>query len=152
MAVTIEQAQQIRLLSDGKLYRDAVKLATNHVYASSKISNSQLSGLWNAVGASDWGEIFRYIDNRLDRNTTSDELKKFYQNLKDYLNELYGQVEKFFSIEGLNRTQRTQAKQRYAYLLAKEFVQHLVAEYNYQRSLCKCVKCIENTCLLESWH
>ena len=141
MAVTIERAQQIRLLSDGELYRDAVKLATNHVYASSKISNSQLSGLWNAVGASDWGEIFRYIDNRLDRNTTSDELKKFYQNLKDYLNGLPKQVEKTQLVvkpTEMGRAQRRQVSaeiDRYAYLLAKEFIQHLVAEYNYQRSL-----------------
>ena len=85
MAVTIEQAQKIRLLSDGELYRDAVKLAKNYADASSKISNNQLSGLWNAVGAGDWNEIVEYIKKRLERKTTSaddDKLKEFYQDLK----------------------------------------------------------------------
>ena len=139
MAVTIEQAQQIRLLSDGKLYCDAVDLVAKHAH--SKISNSQLSGLWNAVGASDWSEIFRYIDNRLDRSTTPDELKKFYQNLKDYLNGLPKQVEEIQLVvkpKEMGRTQRRQVSVEidwYAYLLGKEFIQHLIAEYNYQRSL-----------------
>lgn len=141
MVVTIEQAQQIRLLSDGELYRDAVKLATNHVYASSKISNSQLSGLWNAVGASDWSEIFRYVDNRLDRSTTPDELKEFYQNLKNYLKGLpkrVGEIQLVVKPKEMGRAQRRQVSveiDRYAYLLAKEFIQHLIAEYNCQRSL-----------------
>ena len=33
MAVTIEQAQQIRLLSDGKLYCDAVDLVAKHAHS-----------------------------------------------------------------------------------------------------------------------
>ena len=137
MELTIDQAQKIRLLSDRKLYSKAVKFVAEHLaYIHSKVSKTQLSGLQNAVGASDWAEIDGYIKNRLNRNTTSDELKNFYQDLKDYLDEqLYGQVEKHFEIEGSNRTEKTQAKRQYAYLLAKEFIQHLVAETNYQRQI-----------------
>ena len=139
IAVTIEQAQKIRLLSDGELYRDAVDLVAKHAHL--KVSNSQLSGLQNAVGASDWGEIFRYIDNRLDRNTTSEELKNFYQHLKQDLNKLKTIVEETQLVvkpEEMGRAQRRQVSaeiDQYAYLLAKEFIQHLVAECNYQRSL-----------------
>ena len=137
MELTIDQAQKIRLLSDGELYDKAVNFVTEHPdYTHSKVSKTQLSGLQNAVGVGDWAEILGYIKNRLNRNTTSDDLEKFYQDLENYLNELYGQVEKFFRIEeGLNRTQRTQAKRRYAYLLAKEFIQHLVAETNCQQQI-----------------
>ena len=139
MAVPIEQAQKIRLLSDGKFYCDAVDLVAKH--DPSKVSSAQLSGLQNAVGAGDWTEIFCYIDNKLGRDTTSDELKKFYQNLKNYLNGLVKQVEETQLVvkpEEMGRAQRRQVSaeiDRYAYLLAKEFIQHLVAECNYQRSL-----------------
>ena len=137
MAVTIEKEKKIRLLSDEKLYRDAVKLATSH--ASSKISNNQLSGLWNAVGAGDWNEIVEYINNRLERKTTSGELKEFYQDLKNSLDKLKELVEKTGLVvkpEGMGRAQRRQVSVEingYAYLLAKEFIQHLIAEYNYQQ-------------------
>ena len=139
MTVTLEQVQKIRLLSDEELYRDAVDLAAKHAY--SKISSSQLNGLWNAVGASDWSEIFRYIDNRLGRDTTSKELKNFYQHLKNDLNKLKTIVEETQLVvkpKEMGRAQRRQVSteiDRYAYLLAKEFIQHLVAECNYQRSL-----------------
>lgn len=139
MAVTIEQARKIRLLSDEELYDDAVKLATYHAHASSKISNKQLSGLWNAVGAGDWNEIDKYIKNRLERKTTSNELKNFYRDLEKSHNKLIERVEKTGLVvkpEGLMGQQKRKVNaeiRRYAYLLAKEFIQHLIAEYNYQR-------------------
>ncbi len=136
MTVTIDQAQKIRLLSDGKLYDKAVDFVQTHLGV--KVSKTQLSGLLNAVRSGDWSEIFRYIDNRINRKTTSDELKEFYQSLKNYLNQkLYNQIEELLTINlnHLNRNERTQAKKQYAHFLAKEFIQHLVAEYNYQRSV-----------------
>ncbi len=139
MTVTIEQAQKIRLLSDVELYDKSIEIVAAHL--TTKVSKTQLSGLQNAVGAGDWSEIFRYIDNRLNRNTTSGELKKFYQDLKNYLNELPKRVEETQLVvkpEEMGRAQRRQVNEeigRYAHLLAKEFIQHLVAEYNYQRSL-----------------
>ena len=139
MSVAIEIEKKIRLLSDEKLYRDAVELATNHTKASSKILNNQLSGLWNAVGAGAWNEIVKYIQNRLGRKTTSNELKEFYQDLNDSLDKLRELVEKAGLVvrpEVMGRAQRRQISAEingYAYLLAKEFIQHLIAEYNYQR-------------------
>lgn len=139
MKVTVEQAQKIHLLSDGELYHDAVNFAKEHV--NSKVSETQLRGLQNAVGAGDSAEIFRYIDNRLGRDTTSEGLKKFYDELKNYLKGLPEQVEETQLVvrpEKMGRAQRRQVNEEingYAYFLAKEFIQHLVAEYNYQRSL-----------------
>ena len=139
MTMTIEQAQKIRLLSDDKLYCDAVDFVTRH--DPSVISQAQLNGLWNAVGAGDWQEIVRYIDNRLGRDTISDELRELYQALRNDLNGLLKQVEEIQLVVKPERLMGAEKKQVneeirwYAYLLAKEFIQHLVAEYNYQRSL-----------------
>ena len=139
MVVTVEQAQKIRLLSDGELYRDAVDFVTQH--DPSVITPAQLSGLQNAVGAGDWTEISDYITNRIKRSTLSDELHDFYQKLKKVLDELRERVEETQLVvkpKEMGRAQRRQVGaeiDRYAYLLAKEFIQHLVVECNYQRSL-----------------
>ena len=139
MAVTTEQVQKICLLSDGELYENAVNFV--ETYYSPKVSKSQLSGLQNAVGAGDWNEIFRYIDNRLARSTTTKDLKNFYGTLKDSLNSLRSKVQEVQFVVKPEETTRAQDRQvnkeidQYAYLLAKEYIQHLIAEYNYQRIL-----------------
>ena len=140
MAVTTEQVQKICLLSDGELYKNAVDFVKTY-YSPKKVSKAQLSGLQNAVGASDLHEIFRYIDNRLARNTTPEDLKSFYGALKDSLNSLRSKVQEVQFVVKPEETTRTQDREvnkeidRYAYLLAKEYIQHLIAEYNYQRTL-----------------
>lgn len=138
MAVTTEQVHKICLLSDGELYENAVNFV--EIYYSPKVLKAQLSGLQNAVGAGDWNEMFRYIDNRLDRSTTAEDLKNFYQALKDSLNSLRSKVEEAQFVVKPEKTTRAEERQvnkeidRYAYLLAKEYIQHIVAEYNYRRT------------------
>lgn len=140
MAVTTEQAQKICLLSDGELYENAVNFVETY-YSPKKVSKAQLSGLQNALGASDLHEIFRYIDNRLARNTTPEDLKSFYGALKDSLNSLRSKVQEAQFVVKPEKATRAQERQvnkeidRYTYLLAKEYIQHLIAEYNYQRTL-----------------
>ena len=140
MAVTTEQVQKICLLSDGELYKNAVDFVKTY-YSPKKVSKAQLSGLQNAVGASDLHEIFRYINNRLARNTTPEDLKSFYGALKDSLNSLRSKVQEVQFVVKPEKTTRTQDREvkkeidQYAYLLAKEYIQHLIAEYNYQRTL-----------------
>ncbi len=140
MEVTTEQVQEICMLSDGELYENAVDFVKTY-YSPQKVSKTQLSGLQNAVGASDWNEIFRYIDNRLTRSTTTKELENFYQALKDYLNSLRDKVQEVNFVVKSKNTTRAEDRQvnktidQYAYLLAKEYIQHLIAEYNYQRTL-----------------
>ena len=109
-------AERIRLWSDGKLYPAAVNFAG--CYDPSVISRHQLNGLWSAVGSGELREVFLYIDNRLKRKTISEELRDFYKELKQELKAL-----------------DTGTTEQCAYLLAKEFIQHLIAECNYQRSL-----------------
>ena len=140
MAMTTEQGQKIRLLSDGELYKNAVDFVKTH-YSPKKVSKAQLNGLQNAVGAGEWHEIFSYINNRLDRNTTPEDLKSFYGALKDSLNSLHSKVQEVQFVVKPEKTTRAEERQvkkkidRYAYLLAKEYIQHLIAEYNYQRTL-----------------
>ena len=139
MTMTTEQLQKICLLSDSELYEDAVEFVKPH--RETKVSETQLSGLQNAIGAGDYNEIFRYIKNRLERSTTSAQLKNFYEELRDYLQRLPSKVEEARLVvipEDMTRAQSKQVKEEinfYAYLLATEYIQHLVAEYDYQRNL-----------------
>ena len=137
MTVTTEQLQKICLLSDSELYENAVNLVEAH--HGTKISKAQLSGLQNAIGAGDSNEVFRYINNRLARSTTRAQLKKFYEELRDYLQGLPSKVQEAGLVvipENMTRVQSRKVNDeinRYAYLLATEYIQHLVAEYDYQR-------------------
>ena len=139
MTMTTEQLQKICLLSDSELYEDAVEFVKSH--RETKVSETQLSGLQNAIGVCDYNEIFRYINNRLERSTTSTQLKNFYGKLRDYLQLLPSKVEDARLVvtpEDMTRVQSRQVREEinlYAYLLATEYIQHLVAEYNYQRNL-----------------
>ena len=108
--------QEILLFSDRVIYDYAIQFAERHRAA--KVSAKQLGGLQNVLGAGSWDEILCYISNRLSRKTTTPPVKKFYEDLKGSLDELY-----------------TLAVEPGPYLLAKEFIQHLIVEYNYQRSL-----------------
>ena len=137
MTMTVEQERKIRLLSDQELYNEAIDFAKTH--RDVKVSKTQLSGIQNAVGAGDLDEIFRYIENRLKRSTT-DELRDFYLGLKAYLTSLRQKVEEAQLVvipERMKRAEKLQVKsevKRFTHTLAQEFIQHLVAEYNYQRS------------------
>lgn len=138
MTMTTEQLQKICLLSDSELYEDAVDFVTPHLGA--KVSKAQLSGLQNAIGAGDANEIFRYINNRLERRTTSAPLKRFYEELRDYLQGLRRKVQEVGVVIPENMPHAQSGKvddeiKRYAYLLTTEYIQHLVAEYDYQRIL-----------------
>ena len=137
MTVTVEKGREIRLLSDGELYKEAIDFAKRHQDA--KVSNTQLNGLQNAVGAGNLDEISRYVNNRLERDTIYEELRAFYQELKTYLTVLHEKVERIQLVvrpEEITRAERRQLESeinRFTHILAQEFIQHLVAEYNYQR-------------------
>ena len=137
MTITVEQGRKIRLLSDQELYNKAINFAKTHQDA--EVSKTQLSGLQNAVGAGDLDEISRYINNRLERDTIYEELRVFYQELKTYLTVLREKVERIQLVvrpEEITRAERRQVESeidRFTLILAQDFIQHLVAEYNYQR-------------------
>ena len=116
--MTIDLAEKIRLLSDGVLYDKAINLVNRHHPSKVKVSDTQLHGLQNTVGTGNLREVYLYINNRLKRKTTSKSVKKFYEDLQVSLKALH-----------------TLTTEPCDYLLAKEFIQHVVAEYNYQRSL-----------------
>ena len=132
--------QKIILLSDGQLYRDAMDFVSKHKpLPDLQVTKSQLSGLENIVHSHSFAQILGYINHQLGRDTLKDELREFYQHLLPYLEGLRSMVEEhqFVSIpENASRAERRQLREKideYAYLLAKEFIQHLVAENNYQR-------------------
>ncbi len=116
--MTIDLAEKIRLLSDGELYDMAIDLVNRHHPSKVKVSDTQLNGLQNTLRSGNLKEVYLYIDNRLKRKTTSKSVKKFYKDLQVSLKNLH-----------------TLTTEPCDYLLVKEFIPHVVAEYNYQRSL-----------------
>lgn len=142
MKLTKEERKKIHLLSDGELYRDALSLAKEHKYLKNhKELRSQLSGLENIVRSHELGQIIDFAKKKTKRDTLSDDLKDLYRDLVSYLESLYQKVKEEYQLviipENVSRSQKKQFNkeaEEYAYLLAKEFVQHLVAEINYQRS------------------
>jgi hypothetical protein len=138
----LTEQKKIILLSDGQLYRDAVSFVSKqNPLRETQVTKSQLSGLENIVRSHSFAQILGYINHQLGRDTLNDDLREFYQNLLPYLEGLPSMVEehKFVSIpENPSRAARRELREKidqYAYLMAKEFIQHLVAENNYQRSL-----------------
>ena len=116
--MTIDLAEKTRLWSDDELYDKAIKLVDRHHPSKVKVSDTQLNGLQNAAGTGNLSEVYLYINNRLKRETTAKSVKKFYKDLQ-------------VSLKGLH----TRTTEPCDCLLAKEFIQHVVVEYNYQRSL-----------------
>ena len=138
----LTEQQKIILLSDGQLYRDAVNFVSKHnPLRDSQVTKSQLSGLENIVRSHSFAQIISYINHQLGRDTLNNELREFYQNLLPYLEGLPSMIEEHQLVsipENQSRAERRKLRERidqYAYLLAKEFIQHLVAENNYRRSL-----------------
>ena len=138
----LTEQQKIILLSDGQLYSDAVTFVSKHnPLRDSQVTKSQLSGLENIVRSHSFAQILSYIKHQLGRDTLNEELREFYQNLLSYLEGLPSMVEEHQFVsktENLSRAEKRQLREeidKYAYRLAEEFIQHLVAENNYQRSL-----------------
>jgi len=143
-----EIRKKINLLSDGELYRDAINLA--EIYKHPKYpTKTQLSGLENITHSNEFEDIKKFVENKLDRlvrekernsNDRLDQVIGLYERLSSYLQSLDKKVEDYQLViipENATRKERAQFKEekkKYIYLLAKEFIQHLVAEINYQRS------------------
>lgn len=142
MKLTPEERRKINLVSDGKLYEDAISFAKEHDYLKTQRHvKSQLSGLENITRLHELGRIIEFAEKKTRRDTLADDLKVFYRDLTSYLRSFNSKVKKDYQLviipEDVTRRQKSQLNEKaeeYAYFLAKEFIQHLVSEINYQRS------------------
>jgi hypothetical protein len=131
-----EEQEKFRLLSDGKLYQDAIDFAGR----TPPIEKSQMAGLleyshaWEALETfvkhqkddRDWGEPGR--SNRA-------HYQEFYNELSAYLSDLYDDVQQKYGFvfpEGLTKNEKKDQIDFFAGLLAQEFIQHLAAEMMWQ--------------------
>ena len=132
-----EQLQKIWLLSDTLLYEEAVsfirKLVNEQRY--DPLPTSQVSGLLSIADSFKYNELYQFIVHQRDRDWQYNKrnIKAFYTALEQVLTEmrlkrlnsefhLLGDTSKFNATQLRNEVDALMA------LLAREFIQHIVAE------------------------
>lgn len=136
MTLTTEEIKTVYLLSDRKLYPEAAKFIAER--RSNLLEGAQMKGLLNNIHSFD--DLIRFIRHQQQR-TWSDKkahYRDFYQGLERYLNNLPNRITGEFGlvqVEGLTKKERQQAVNKFALLLAQEFIQHLVAEHTWQEAM-----------------
>jgi hypothetical protein len=138
MKPTPEQETKIRLLSDTELYEQAEKLVSAHPV----VAGSQMEGLLEYSRS--WDELTRFVKHQKDDRNWGEPGKSkkahyrdFYTALDAYLNELYRDVKgrHQFVPGGLTKKETSKKSSYFAGLLAREFIQHLVAEMLWQEEV-----------------
>jgi hypothetical protein len=140
--VTPEQWQKIRLISDHQLYFQAqdfmkdLDALPKHQF---RELVKQLKGLENSVsGSGSLKGILDFVRHQVERDWGEGPKKQigdFYNELKGELEKLRQQVEKEgFVPADLNKKDAVFHRDHYAFLLAREFIRHLIAE-NYYKSV-----------------
>lgn len=130
-----EQRKNIRLLSDGEMYRDAISLANEQeeIIAYRQFGH-QLSGLGEY--ARSFSELDEFVTHQVERDWEgkSQSFQGFYAALKGYLSDLRDDVQDKYGFvpDGLTKRETREQIDFFAGLLAREFVQHLVAEMMWQ--------------------
>lgn len=122
-----EESRLVNLLSDTVLYDDAMAFVNEH---------PELPDMRQLIGLSSfsekWADLLAYIKHQAGRDWGSKtHYKTFYDALRKYLEtELRQGVKTEFNLvdEGLSRKEEKAVLDKWAELLAQEFVQHLVAE------------------------
>jgi hypothetical protein len=136
--------QRVRVLSDGPILDDAIAFAREVVEFAPRekdLRASQLHGL-QQYARGDWGELKDFVRHQVSRKWEGRDgethpTKRFYDTLGKQLN-LLGQQARLEQWEllpaGLPKKQFQDQVPAVAIRLAREFVQHLVAEILFRRS------------------
>ncbi|NLE46312.1 MAG: hypothetical protein GX620_16460 [Chloroflexi bacterium] len=137
-ALTAEQEAQVRLAGDATIYRDAMTFANaQQAVIEDKQFGHQASGLLEF--SRDWDELERFIRHQKGRSWPQSKLHygDFYAALGKYLQELRRDVkDKYGFVEnGLTNNETREQTKFFAGLLAREFIQHLVAEMMWQKEV-----------------
>ncbi len=138
---TPAQLQKIWLLSDTVLYPEAVAFMQSFVkrHSNKTLSAHQMNGLLHIAEALKYEQLQRFIANQRSRTWPRDKeyIGIFYQDLEEQLKGLYNRLiqDRFHLLtnEHGHRIVRTnQEADLLMALLAREYIQHLVAENGYQ--------------------
>lgn len=131
MKLTPEQESQIRQLSDAEMYPEAVDFASQYP----PVQKSQMAGLLEFSRS--WEELAGFVRHQKDDRDWGEpgkskraHYKDFYTALDAHLNELRRRSREQYNFvpDGLTKNENRQQTDFFAGLLAREFIQHLVAE------------------------
>jgi len=134
---TPAQLQKIWLLSDTVLYAEAVSLIHRLVRDQDcdPLPASQVAGLLSIAEASKYDELHRFVVHQRDRNwpPSRSDIKKFYTALEEVLSGMQRRrlKDEFHLVgdgQGRSANDIRQESNALMALLAREFIQHLLAE------------------------
>ena len=128
--LTKSQMLQIRLLSDEKLYQDAIPF----IRENGTIKNSQIAGLENiACTANEFSKIMEFSNHQAQKKG---ENAAFYQAVSKYLTKLQQELKENREFipepDTLSKKQLKEYMEFYGLLLVREFIHHLSAQHRYQ--------------------
>ncbi|NNJ12846.1 hypothetical protein EKD04_021195 [Chloroflexales bacterium ZM16-3] len=125
-------------LSDAYLYPEAAALLRRYQADYALPKNQQLIGL--LTFSRTWGELLSYVKHQIDRDwgRRDAHYKEFYTVVRRYLDDpksgLYLRIKTQFNLipDGLTKNETRAIYEVWSDALAREFIQHLVAEALYQ--------------------
>lgn len=129
MELTPDQALKLRLLSDGKLYKDAVKFIEDN----GTIKNAQVSGLESiAESAVGFSQISKFINHQAQKKRY---YSPFYSSLGKYLTQISNSIkfDRDFIPEDLTGKKLKKHTEFYGLLFARELIHHLTAENRFKK-------------------
>ncbi len=128
--ISAQEQERIRLLSDTELYPQAVEFTRN---IGGTLPGSQINGLLNVALANTYAQLETFVKRQYGRSTwraNERHIPDFYRRLEHKLKDLER------SIPSVTRDRQTKpsAEEMRALkmLLAREFIQHVLAENAYQ--------------------
>lgn len=132
---TTAQLQNIWLLSDTVLYPEAVAFMRRLVREREcqPLPNSQVNGLLSIAESYQYNELRRFVAHQYERDWQPSKryLKTFYTALEETLKSMERRLRSdFHLLSGTQRSggQNSADENELMALLAREFIQHLVAE------------------------
>ncbi|MBE3558151.1 MAG: hypothetical protein IMW89_02875 [Ktedonobacteraceae bacterium] len=131
------QLQKIWLLSDTALYTEAVNFIHELVEKRhcEPLPAAQANGLLNIAGSSRYSDLYQFVVHQRDRDWPSSkrDIKRFYTDLEQFLSQmqrkrLREEFRLLADVRGRSVSDLRREADELLILLAREFIQHLVAE------------------------
>lgn len=132
---TPTQLKKLWLLSDTVLYPEAVAFMQKHARESEPLPTSQVMGLFNATASEHYPALYRFVTHQRDRNWPYSKMhiKRFYTSLEETLTRmdrvrLRSEFHLLEDVPGRGVKETRQEMDELMALLAREFIQHVLAE------------------------
>ena len=134
---TVAQLQKIWLLSDIVLYREAGNFVRKFVREQhcNPLPSSQINGLLSIAEAARYDDLHQFVVHQRDRNwpPSKQDIKTFYTELEKILSHMqHKRLKDDFHLltdtDGKSVIEIRNEEKALMALLAREFIQHLVAE------------------------